>query len=37
MILADFLGTTWFMALVFLGGGACALAFRPIIKRFMDR
>jgi len=35
--LADFLGTTWWTALVFCAGGATALVFKPLIAKIINR
>jgi len=37
MFLADFLGNLWWTGLVFVGGGFCALACRPLIKKMLDK
>ena len=35
--LADTLGNLWWTALVFIAGGVCALAFRPLINKLFNK
>ena len=35
--LADFLGNVWWTALVFVGGGVCALAFKPLLAKLFNK
>lgn len=35
--LADTLGNLWWTALVFIAGGVCALAFRPLINKLFSK
>ena len=35
--LADALGNLWWTALVFVGGGVCALIFRPYINKMIGK
>ena len=37
IFLADFLGMTWWSALVFCAGGATALVFNPFITKIVNR
>ena len=37
MILANILGTVWWSILMVVAGGVAALAFRPLIMKFLNK